>query len=56
MTSKNQVRLTAEIIYRFLTNDLDFTESHTGLEDVEIESKIFAECMNRNPNINGRLW
>ena len=56
MTSKNQVRLTAEILYRFLTNDLEFTESHTGLEDVEIESKIFAECMNRNPNINGRLW
>ena len=38
-------RLTAEIIYRFLTNDLNFVESHTGLEDVLIEAQIFAYCM-----------
>ena len=37
-------RLTAEIIYRFLVNDVSFTESHTALEDVEIETAIVLAC------------
>lgn len=40
-------RLTAEILWRFLTGDNNFQESHTGLEDVEIEAKIFMECLRR---------
>jgi hypothetical protein len=43
-----QVRKTAEILWRFLTNDNDFEESHTGLEDVQIEAQIFAECVRRH--------
>lgn len=42
LTKKDKPRLTAEILYRFITDDTTFIESHTGLEDVEIESKIFA--------------
>lgn len=49
-------RYTAEILYKFLTNDLDFEESHTGLEDVEIEKEIFAYCVAQNPQIDGALW
>jgi hypothetical protein len=37
-------RLTAEIIYRFLSGEIDFEESHTALEDVEIESQIVFAC------------
>jgi hypothetical protein len=51
-----QVKLTAEIIYRFLTNDLDFVESHTALEDVEIETLIFAECMKKASKIEKELF
>ena len=40
-------RLTAEILYRYITGDLQFEEAHTGLEDVEIETKIFLECMKK---------
>ena len=40
-------RVTAEILWRFLSGDNNFQESHTGLEDVEIESKIFMECLRR---------
>ena len=40
-----QNRLTAEILYRYIANDPHFIESHTGLEDVEIEKEIFAYCM-----------
>ena len=39
------VRATAEILYRYITGDYDFIESHTGLEDVLIEKEIFSKCM-----------
>ena len=56
LTTYNKPRFTAEIIYRFLTNDNEFVESHTGLEDVEIETEIYLECIKRVPNIDGLLW
>ena len=51
-----QPRFTAEIIYRYLTNDLDFIEAHTGLEDVKIEAMIFAECMKHRRSIEMMLY
>lgn len=36
--------LRAEILYKYITNTPDFIESHTGLEDVMIEYKIFVHC------------
>lgn len=44
MTKNNQVRKTAEILYRFISGDENFAEEHTGLEDVLIEVKILAYC------------
>ena len=38
-------RLTAEILYRYLTNDMDYKEEHTGLADVMIEKEIFLKCL-----------
>ena len=55
-TAKNSNRYTAEILYRYLTNDNSFIESHTGLEDVLIEKEIFVHCIQKNPEIDGRLW
>ena len=56
VTKNNSVKLTAEILYRYLTNDISFIESHTGLEDVEIETVILLECIKRNPKVDGLLW
>ena len=56
LTKRGQKRYTAEILYRFLTNDKNFVENHTGLEDVMIEKEIFVECIKRKPEINGKLW
>ena len=56
ITKNGQRRYTAEVIYRFLTNSVDFEESHTGLEDVKIERKIFEYCLSIEPEIDGRLW
>lgn len=42
---KNGVpRKTAEMVYRYITGEDDFQESHTGLEDVQIETFIMAHC------------
>ena len=43
-----QVRKTAEIIWRYLTDDVTFEEEHTGLADGEIEAPIFAECIRQH--------
>lgn len=56
LTKRLCKRYTAEIIYRFLTNDNDFEERHTGLEDVMIEKEIFVFCVTIKPEINGALW
>ena len=56
LTANGQRRYTAEIIYRWLSGQNDFEESHTGLEDVEIERQIFEFCITSDPEINGLLW
>lgn len=56
LTTYGKPQFTAEVLYRFLTNDIEFVESHTGLEDVEIETQIFLECLRRNPTVDGLLW
>ena len=47
-----QVRKTAEIIWRYITDNVTFEEEHTGLEDVAIEAQIFAECVRQHKAMN----
>ena len=55
--SKNgQLKFTAEVLYRFISKDNDFTESHTGLEDVLIEKEILAYCFKQHKKMERRLW
>lgn len=56
VTKHGKPQLTAEVIYRYLTNNVEFVESHTGLEDVEIETEIFFACVQANPTVDGLLW
>lgn len=56
LTKRGCKRYTAEIIYRFIIDDLTFEESHTGLEDVKIEKEILSFCLKEKPDIDGRLW
>ena len=51
-----QNRLTAEILWRYLSGNNDFEESHTGLEDVEIEKEIFLYCLNIKGDVKRRLF
>lgn len=36
---------TAEVLWRYISGNNDFQESHTGFEDVMIEAQIFSKCM-----------
>ena len=56
LTKNGCRRYTAEIIYRWLSGQHEFEESHTGLEDVKIEREIFEFCISADPKINGLLW
>ena len=59
-SESGNIQTSAETCYKFLTNSIDFIESHTGLEDVEIEVAIMAECYKKhkkmNKSINSACW
>lgn len=56
LTKTNQLRVTAEILYRFITKDNNFIESHTGLEDVMIEKEICHYCYRQHKSMRTGLW
>lgn len=45
LTKNGRPQATAEVLYRYMEGNVNFKESHTGLEDVLIEKEIFAHCM-----------
>lgn len=54
------MRTSAETVYKYMTQDTTFEESHTGLEDVEIEVAILAKCFAQHKkmskNMNRTCW
>lgn len=55
-TPTGKLKKTAEILYRFISKNPDFKESHTGLEDVEIESKILVYCYKQHKTMEKDLF
>lgn len=45
-TETGNYSTTAENMYRFLWNDMNFIEAHTALADSRIEAEILFECFN----------
>ena len=45
ITNSGRVRTTAQAIYCYISNNSDFEEAHTGLEDIDIEIEIFKKSM-----------
>lgn len=56
LQKNGKVRATAEILYRYISHNNDFTEDHTGLEDVLIEKEIFAKCMAQHKKMRKDVW
>lgn len=47
---------TAETLYKYISQDVNFIESHTGLEDVLIETQIMVKCYRQHKKMNSLLW
>lgn len=56
LTKNGKPQLKAEILYRFISKDNTFIESHTGLEDVLIEKEILAYCYKQHKKMRKTLW
>ena len=60
VSDKNNLLTSAEVCYQFITDNVGFTEEHTGLEDVRIEVEILARCYKThkklNKEINSACW
>lgn len=49
-------RKTAEILWRFISGNNEFKESHTGLEDVLIEAEIMFYCFRQHKPMRKALF
>ena len=49
-------QLKAEVLYRYLSGDNSFIESHTGLEDVLIECYILKQCLRQHKKMRKCLF
>ena len=56
MTANGRLSTTAENLYRFIIKDPTFVESHTGLEDVQIEREIMFYCLRQHNKMRKKLW
>lgn len=54
ITEKGNFMTKAEIVYKYLSGILDFTEEHTGLADCEIEYQILLTALNARKKIDWR--
>lgn len=60
VSDAGNIKTSAEVAYKYITKNVDFEESHTGLEDVEIETEIFFKVlrckMKYDSTIIGAPW
>lgn len=49
---KGNLYTSAEVCYKYITKNIDFVESHTGLEDVLIENEILNYCFRQKKKVN----
>ena len=54
--AKPRVRLTAEVLYRFISKDKEFDEKHRGKQDVEIEEQIYDYIKRQHKKCNPALY
>lgn len=60
ITDKGNYKSSAESVYRYINNDIEFIESHTALDDCYCEKNIFMKCLKQKKQINegleSNLW
>jgi len=55
ISEAGNIQTDAENAYRYITKKVDFVESHTGLEDVEIEVAILAQCYRQHKKMDTKI-
>ena len=62
ISNNGNIQTSAEVVYRYLIDDINFMELHTGIDDVIIEKEIFTYCIKKKgitkveKNINRSCW
>ena len=56
LTKNGKPKLTAEVLYRFISGEEDFAEEHKGLEDCMIEKEILVYCYKKHKKMVPQLW
>ena len=54
--NNSMCKTSAEVVYAYITNNPDFKEEHTGLEDVKIETAIMAHCFRQHKKMSKNLY
>jgi hypothetical protein len=55
-SEKGNIQTSAEACYKFITNSTNFSECHTGLEDVLIEVEIMARCYATHKKMDKKIY
>lgn len=55
-TASGKLPTSAEALYKFIEKNPDFVESHTGLEDVQIEREIVKYCYRQKKQMRKVLY
>ena len=55
VTDKGNPQTGAEAVYKFITQDTNFEESHTALKDCDIEAQILKACVNTHKKISREI-
>ena len=52
-TESGNYSTTAESVYKYITQDIDFVEEHTALADSEIELEVLNYCLQQGATLDG---
>lgn len=55
VSEANNIQTSAECAFKYITENLEFAENHTGLEDVRIEIEIMAECYRQHKEMTKEI-
>lgn len=55
LSESGNIKTSAEIGFRYMSNNVDFEEQHTGLADVEIECQIMARCFRQHKQMTKKI-
>ena len=54
-SESDNILTSAECAYKYIKNNIDFKESHTGLEDVKIEIAVMVECFRQKKKMETKI-